>query len=215
MMQAGPPINERQAEALRAFRRWGPLWGALLLGLGLYISVFLIPDVIETAVGPQRLTPAQAAQVAGPERTYARVEGGAWDCETLREVRGPSATSLRHRFDPLSDRQVTRYTEVFFTDPARDVVLFVTLSGEVRCADLDQQAPTGYLYTMSDGTRQDLTNEARLARYFMAETFLEFCGYCGQSNSLIGALFGVGFTLAGVALLATALRLRRRDRLHL
>jgi hypothetical protein len=215
MMQAAPPINERQAAALRAFRRWGSLWGVALLGIGLYISALLIPDVVETAGGPQRLTLAQAARVAGPERTYASVEGGSWDCETLREVRGPSATSLRHRFGPLSNRQVTRYTEVFFTDSARDVVLFVTLAGEVRCADLAQQAPTGYLYTMSAGTRQELTDQARLARFFTANTFLEFCGYCGQSNSLIGAVFGGVFTLAGGALLATSLRLRRQERPHL
>lgn len=195
--------KEQQDAARRQLRRWLPIAGIIMLLLGLYVSVFLIPDVIQTASGPQSLSLAAAADVAHAERTYARLEGGTWDCATLREVRGLSGSSLRYG----TRREETRYSEIFFTDSSRDVVVFVTLSGEVDCADLVEQRPTGYLYTMSPDLRQELTNEARLARYFTADTFLEFCGYCGQENSLIGAVFGVVFIVSGAAMIIAGRRI--------
>jgi hypothetical protein len=199
-----PNLTEEQLAARRTLQRGLPILGAVLLVLGLYISAFLIPDVIKTAAGPQRLSLAQAAQLAGDEPLYARIEGGAWDCETLQQVRGLSATALR--YGRMSEE--TRYAEVFFTDDTRDVVVFVTLGGAVTCEDLARQWPEGYLYAMNSDTRQELTNEARLARYFTTETFLEFCGYCGQQNSLIGAVFGVVFTLGGIGMLIAWRRLK-------
>ena len=178
---------------------WLLILGGVVLFFGLYISAFLIPDVIQTAGGPQPLTLDEAAQVASAERTYARIEDGAWDCDTLTLVRGWSPSQ-------------TKYTEIFFTDAAREVVVLVTLSGEVACDQLSGEAPSGYLYAMGDDTRQALTNEARLARFFMADEFLEFCGYCGRDNSLLGAIFGVVFTLIGAAMLIGGWRLRQSTR---
>ncbi|NCC36157.1 MAG: hypothetical protein EOM24_29715 [Chloroflexia bacterium] len=203
-------LTDEQREARRNLQRWLPWMGLILLVVGLYVSAFLLPDLVETAAGPQRLTLAEAANVASATRTYARIEEGAWDCETLQQVQGLSATSIRYGFGPLHEREETKYTEVFFTDNTRDVVVFVTLSGAVQCDDLTRQWPTGYLYMMSDGTRQALTNEARLARYFTTDTFLEFCGYCGRENSLIGAGFGVVFTVAGMAMLFVWWRWRQQ-----
>ncbi|PDV99672.1 hypothetical protein [Candidatus Chloroploca asiatica] len=203
-------LTDKQLEARRNLQRWLPWMGLILLVVGLYVSAFLIPDLVETAAGPQQLTLDEAANVASATRTYARIEEGAWDCETLQQVQGLSATSIRYGFGPLNEREETKYTEVFFTDNARDVVVFVTLSGDVQCDDLTRQWPTGYLYMMNDGTRQALTNEARLARYFTTDTFLEFCGYCGRQNSLIGAGFGVVFTVAGMAMLFVWWRWRQQ-----
>ncbi len=200
-----PQLTDEQSKARPSSQRWLAISGAVLVFVGLYISVFLIPDVIETASGPQTLTLAQAAEVAHAERTYARIEDGAWDCDTLRQVRGLSSSALRYG----NMREETKYSDIFFTNDSSDVVVFVTLSGDVNCDDLDEQRPTGYLYSMNSATQQELTNDARLARYFTTDTFLEFCGYCGQSNSLIGAVFGVVFLLAGVGLIVAGRRAGR------
>jgi hypothetical protein len=149
---------------------------------------------------------AEAADVANADATYARIEDGKWDCDTLQLVRGRSVASFR--YGPY--REETRFTEVFYTDDSREVVVFVTLSGEVECADLAEEQPTGYLYAMQGNTEQALTNEARLARYFDTDDFLEFCGYCGRENSMIGAVFGVAFVVLGGVLLAGGLRMRKR-----
>lgn len=202
-----PQFTEEQVAAQRTLQRGLPILGSVLLILGLYVSAFLIPDVIKTAAGPQRLSLTQAAQLAGEEPLYARIENGAWDCETLRQVRGLSATALRYG----RMREETRHAEVFFTDETRRVVVFVTLSGAVTCDDLARQWPDGYLYAMNGDTRQELTNDARLARYFTTETFLEFCDYCGPQNSLIGAGFGIVFTLGGIAILIAWRRLKPKQ----
>lgn len=198
-------LSEAHLKARRSRGLWMIIGGAILLILGLYISAFLIPDVIQSASGPQSLSLTEAAKVAGSAATYARIEDGAWDCDTLRQVRGLSVTSLRYG----RLREETRYSEVFFEDDNREVVVFVTLSGDVNCDDLAEQAPTGYLYAMQDDTRQSLTNDARLARYFSADSLLEFCGYCGQENSLIGAAFGLVFVVMGGSLLIAGVRTRK------
>jgi hypothetical protein len=63
---------------------------------------------------------------------------------------------------------------------------------------------------MSNDTQQELTNDARLARYFEAESFLELCGYCGRDNSLIGAIFGVAFTILGAGMIVYGRKLRNK-----
>ncbi len=181
------PRTQEQIDALHSLGRWLRYLGIGLFLFGVYISAFLVPDVIRTASGPEAMSLSEAAKVANSEHTYARIVGGEWDCETLTSVEGLSAAQLTYG----RIREETQYTEVFYTDAAQDVVVFVTLSGEVDCADIAGEAPAGYLYSMSSGMRQELTNEARLARYFNTDIFLEFCGYCGRDNSLIGAGFGL------------------------
>ncbi len=190
------PRTQEQIDALHSLGRWLRYLGIGLFVFGAYLSVFLVPDVIQTAGGPQAMSLSQAAEVANSAQTYARIEGGAWDCDTLSYVEGLSGSQLSYgRF-----REETKYTEVFYTDDAQDVVVFVTLSGEVDCADITEDDPAGYLYSMSSGMKQELTNEGRLARYFNTDTFLEFCGYCGRDNSMIGAGFGLAALLGGVGL---------------
>ena len=184
--------------------RWLFIGGGILLFLGLYISAFLIPDVIKAASGPQSMTLQQAAQVASASQTYARIENGTWHCDTLTQVN--SLVPIYRRYDTRGDR--AQSTEIFFTDDSRNVVVFVTLSGEVECDDLTGKVPSGYLYTMSDRTRQELTNDARLAPYFTTDTFLEFCGYCGRDNSLIGAVFGISFIVLGIGMIIYGRKLR-------
>lgn len=192
-LSANTPTNTRKSR--RRLLRWS---GIAALLFGLYLSAFLVPDLLETAGGPTTFTLAQAAEAAHSERTYAQIADGAWECDTLRLVRGISVSTVR---GGANIRREIRYTEVFYTDDDQQTVVFVTLSGEIECDELAGQAPTGYLYTLHDDTRRDLTNDALLARYFATETFLELCGYCGQKNSLIGAAFGVGFLLLGVGLI--------------
>lgn len=201
-------VTDEQVKANRTLRRLVIGTGVALLLLGIYISIFLIPDVLETVGGPQRLTMDQAADVANPERTYASVEGGTWDCDTQEFVRGLSGSRVMYGLPSSRLREETKFTEIFYTGDDNRVVMLVTLSGEVDCDEFADQVPTGYLYAMSDGTRQELTNEARLARYFMTDTFLEFCGYCGQDNSIIGAIFGVVLFLCGVGLVVFGRRIK-------
>ena len=174
-------------------RRTLLMLGGFLIAFSLYLMVFLVPDVLRTAGGPQSVTLEQAAAIANTESAYVTIEDGEWDCRTIEYVRGRSSTNSR--------RIETRFTEIFLTDGANpdQIVLFASMSGEMTCDDfeiLDQ--PTGYLTRMSDGKQQELTNDARLARYFDATDFLEFCGYCGTENSLIGAIVGVVLFLGGL-----------------
>lgn len=190
-------LTATQIEARRNLGRWLFYPGIIILLFGLYISAFLIPDVIQASSGPESLTLEEAAQSADGDRTYARLEDGSWDCATLKQVQGFSPS--HRQYDVL--REETKTTEIFFANDSREIVAFITLSGAVDCDDLTGEVPSGYLYAMSDDTRRELTNDARLVRYSTtADTFLEFCGYCGRDNSLIGAVFGVVFTLLGIAM---------------
>ena len=185
--------TQEQINAFHSLGRWLRYLGIGMFLFGAYISAFLVPDVIRTARGPQAMSLSESAEVANSEQTYARIEGGTWDCETVTYVEGLSGSQLSYgRF-----RKETKYTEIFYTDDAQDVVVFVTLSGELDCAEIAEDDPVGYLYSMSRDMQQELTNEARLARYFNTDTFLEFCGYCGRDNSMIGAGFGLAFLLGG------------------
>jgi len=187
-------LTTEQVASRRTSGRWMVVAGFIMLFFGVYISAFLIPDVLQSAGGPQSLPLEKAARAAGEERIYARVEDGNWDCDTLKHVEGLSASSQRYG----GLREEVKTTEIFFTNGSDEVVVFVTLSGEVECDELTGESPSGYLYAMSSSTRQELTNDARLARYFAADSFLELCGYCGRDNSLIGAVFGVVFLVLGV-----------------
>jgi hypothetical protein len=187
------PRTQEQIDALHSLGRWLRYLGIVMFLVGAYVSAFLVPDVIQTAGGPQAMSLSEAAEVANSQQTYARIEAGVWDCETLTYVEG--LTGFQPRYGRL--RNETKYTEIFYTDDAQDVVVFVTLSGEVDCADIAGDDPAGYLYSMSSGMQQELTNEVRLARYFNTDTFLEFCGYCGRDNSMLGAGFGLVALLGG------------------
>lgn len=188
--------TEEQIAARRTLGRWIWIGGLLFVFFGLYLLAFLVPDVIRGLSGPEAFSLSEAAEVASSEQTYARIEGGTWDCDTLTYVEGLSAAQLTYgRF-----REETQYTEIFYTDDSQDVVVFVTMSGAVDCDDIAGDDPDGYLYSMSSGMRQELTNDARLARYFNTDTFLEFCDYCGPNNSLIGTGFGLASLLGGIGL---------------
>jgi|GEM_PF-2730937 len=199
-------LTEEQPTSRQTNGRVILITGIILLLFGLYISAFMIPDALNALSGPQVMTLSEAAEFANIERTYARIEDGTWDCDTLYYVEG---LSPRHTGYGGVEEE-TKFTEVFFTDNEQDVVMLVTLSGDQNCNDFVEQDPAGYLYAMSDSTRRELTNDARLARYFDTDTFLEFCGYCGRDNSLIGAIFGVIFMVSGIALLIFNLTLKSK-----
>ncbi len=185
----------------RLTRRTLLVLGWLALLFGVYLLVFLVPDVVRTAGGPESMTLAEAAATADSDQTYARLTDGAWDCDTITHVRTYSSSQRRLKVS---------HTEVFLTDgraPAQHVV-FVTFSGEKDCSDLETVHPDGYLKRMSSGTQQELTNEARLARYYDATDLMELCAYCGQENSLIGTVFGFVMTGMGVVMLAFGYRIK-------
>ena len=172
--------------------------GGVLLFCALYLLVFLVPDAIQALAGPTSMSLGEAADVATAATTYATIADGAWDCATLSYVRGPSSS------DRL--RTITRYTEAFRTDKSGRIVLLARMSGEMSCADLEATELSGYLTRMSAERRQELTNEARLARFFEAEHFLEICGYCGATNSLLGTGAGLLLAVGGGVLIVIGLR---------
>jgi hypothetical protein len=174
--------------------------GVILLLFATYLLAFLLPDFIRTAVGPKQLTMAQAAETASETDAYIAISDGAWECDTIEYVRGRSSTN--------SLRETTRFTEVFRTNGNGMVVLLATMSGEVDCAELQATDLAGYLQRMSPEREQELINEVRLARFINATVFLEICGYCGPTNSLIGTMFGFGFGLIGLVLLVWGLRMQ-------
>lgn len=190
-------LTDEQIQSRQTLGRITQVTGILFVLFGIYVSIFLIPDVIQTASGPQSLTLEEAAEVANEERTYVQLTDGTWDCDTVVYALG--LAPMYNRYDRLETE--TKSTEIFLTGDDNEVVVLVVLSGEVECADVSDTLPAGYLYAMSDSTRQELTNDARLARYFMTDTFIELCGYCGRDNSLIGAVFGVISILSGVGLI--------------
>jgi hypothetical protein len=204
--------SEEQAR-IEAARRQAIVQGLpLMLGLGIvlvllsvYVLAFLLPDTLASIQGPQAMTMAEAGADASDTRLYASLTDGEWDCATRREVRGFSPSSLRYGRPSVE----TRSTEIFYVNAARDAVALVVLSGSVECVDLESQVPSGYVYAMEDGLRQTLTNDARLARYFDADTFLEVCGYCGYDNSLLGVILGILFGASGIGLLILRRRLAR------
>lgn len=185
-----------QIDSQRALARWFPILGIGFILFGLYLSVFLVPDVVRTMLGPRAMTLQEAAQIADPDRTYARLEGGNWDCDSLVYVQGLSPS--HSRYETL--RETTKSTELFYTDPGGAVAVLVTLSGEVPCETLAGDVPAGYLFSLGSGTRAGLERDGRLARVASASTVLEMCGYCGRENSLIGALFGIAFIVGGVGM---------------
>ena len=176
--------------------------GGVVLFFALYLLIFLVPDAIQAMSGPAPMTLAQAADVATTESTYAAITDGAWDCNTIYYVRGASSSNRL--------QVITRYTEAFRADETGNIALLATMSGEMNCADLQATDLSGYLTRMSADRRQALTNEARLARFFEADHFLEICGYCGETNSLIGAGVGLLAAVGGIALIVIGLRMPRR-----
>jgi len=168
--------------------------GVVLL-FGVYLLAFLVPDVLRTASGPQTMTLDRAAEVATDQSLYVSLEDGLWDCQTINHV-------VRRSPNTGTGSRTTTDTEIFVTDDRTqpNVSIFVRMSGRLLCADFDGLTPTGYLTQMSSDEQQTLTSNARLAKFFRADSFLSLCGYCGTENSMIGAVFGIVITLAGIGL---------------
>jgi hypothetical protein len=112
--------DHRPASAKNASPKGLFVGGGILLFIGLYISAFLVPDVIQAASGPESMTLQEATEVASATRTYARLENGTWDCATLTHVRSLAPAYRRY----ATRREETVSTEIFFTDDSREVVTF-------------------------------------------------------------------------------------------
>lgn len=174
--------------------------GGVVLVFGLYLLAFLLPDVLQTASGAESMSLVRAAEVATDESLYVSLADGKWHCDTIVYIRKRGTTRTV---------ETTRSTEIFLTDKkvSPKIAIFATMSGEMTCGDFDGLNPTGYLTRMSNDQQQELTNEARLTRFFNAEIVLALCGYCGTENSLIGLIFGIVITLGGIGLIVLGFRI--------
>jgi hypothetical protein len=195
-----------QQSSPRQRRRMVTITGGVLIAFSVYLLIFLVPDFLSAAAGPDTMTLAEAAAIAtegdlDTASTYVHIADGEWQCDTIDYVRGPSSTNRL--------TTVTRFTEIFLTDTAKppQTAMLVSMSGEMACEDFAGLEPTGYLTRMSSSQRQALTNAAQLARFFDAQDFLKLCGYCGEENSFIGLIFGVVFALAGVGVVILGRRM--------
>lgn len=173
--------------------------GGVILAFSLYLLVFLVPDVLRTATGAESMTMERAGEIANDESAYVTITDARWDCDTIAYVRGRSSTN--------SLKTITRFTEIFATDDSDEIIMLAQMSGEMTCGDFDGLVPTGYLTRMTSGRQQELTNDARLARFISAETYLDLCGYCGQENSMIGVIMGSLFALLGIGILVYGWRM--------
>lgn len=184
-------------------------FGIFLIAFSIYLLAFLVPDVLRTASGAESMDLVRASEIATSESSYVTIEKARWDCDTIVYIRGRSSSGTGG-----TGAIITRYTEIFFTDEASDekVIVLAQMSERMDCADFDGFTPTGYLTTMSLDKQQDLTNDARLARFFDANTFLELCGYCGQENSMIGAVVGAVLLIIGVILTIFGYRMPKGEK---
>ena len=185
---ANNPFNSRRPRLILA---------GVILAFSIYLLAFLLPDIIRNLGGPESMTMASAAEIASEESSYVALNDGAWECDTLEHIIGYSSST--ERFD-------VQTTEIFLTDPSGKNVVLADLSGEVECDELQGSIAEGYLVKMSADVQQELTNEVRLARFINGENYMELCGYCGTTNSGIGAAFGILFFLLGIACLIWGLR---------
>jgi hypothetical protein len=96
IIMTGQPRTQEQIDSHQSLGRWLRYLGIVLFLFGAYVSAFLIPDVIRTASGPQAMSLSEATEVANSEQTYARIEGGAWDCDTVTYVEGLSGSQLSY-----------------------------------------------------------------------------------------------------------------------
>ncbi|MFK7801621.1 MAG: hypothetical protein AB8G95_08325 [Anaerolineae bacterium] len=179
--------------------------GGVCLFFSIYLLIFLLPDFIKSLAGPELMTLAQAAEQAKEESLaeasmYVSFTDGEWQCDTIKYVIGYTSTG--------SDRIETQATELFLTNASGEVVVLAQMSGELDCADFDGLSAEGYVTKMTSDRQQELTNDVRLARFINGENYLELCGYCGQTNSLIGTLFGFAFLLGALALLYFGWRIK-------
>ena len=171
--------------------------GVVLTLFSVYLLAFLLPDFLRSVAGPAPMTLSEAAEIATDENRYVALTDGAWECDTISYISGYSSSTRRIE---------TRSTEIFAVNPSGSAVALVLLSGKVGCDDLDDIPLEGYLTRMTPERQQELTNEVRLARFINGESYVELCGFCGTTNSLIGTLFGFAFALLGVGLLVWGLR---------
>ncbi len=186
----------------QTLRRIVLISGVLLIVFGAYLLAFLVPDVLRTLPGPEIMTLAHAAEVAGGDSLYATIEDGRWDCSTIEYIRGRASSSASS-----VPRIITRYTEIFLTDGTSrpEIVMLTRMSGEMDCGDFDGLVPTGYLTRMTGDKRSELGS--RLSPFSNAGNLLEFCGYCGTDNSLIGLIAGIVLVVGGLALVFFGFRM--------
>ncbi len=144
-----------------------------MLLLGAYLLLFLLPDFWRSLDGPEWMTLAAAEQTASDERLYVAIMDGKWQCDTIRYIVDAGGSR--------STGRTTRVTKVSLTNQTGEVTALAAMSGKWNCAELQATQPIGYLSRADAG--------------------LTLCGYCGQSNSLIGLEFAFDLTAAGLGLL--------------
>lgn len=190
------PITQKNIENVRKNARYIVWFGSFLFLFGFVLMVLLGQSVLELMGGAQAMTIQEAVDVAHDDATYARVGDIVWQCDSITHTRGLWGRDFRRRTYPSDLR--TGYTEVVATSADRRIAMLVTLSGELTCDDLTDDAHEGFLRS---GVNFSGLNTRTNAYLNNADTALILCGYCGLENSAIGLGMGTFVTLSGLLLI--------------
>ncbi len=172
-------MSEDEKLSPKTIRRALFIAGGIALFFSLYLLVFLVPDFIRSAVGPESMSVEQAAEIASESSRYVLITNGEWNCNTID-----------YAYERLTGSQARTVasTQVLLTNSQRNTSIRTSLSGELDCDDLQNTEASGYLSRTGNGP-------------------LELCGYCGAENSAIGVGFGVVIALIGLGLIGWGLRI--------
>lgn len=166
---------------------------ALLFGV-MGVSSFLEMQKIGDA--PERVTlAALAVDLNEKERSWVIVEDGIFNCESLHYEQVGSS----------------EHTEIFVANGDASILMLVTYSGRLPCAELTQAALQGVAYRMSDKHASLLVDSGRLNAMTARSDLLELCSICGKSNSWGLVVLSLILGLASLSLYPLALWGRKRQ----
>lgn len=169
-------MSENKKSSIKVSRRAVLITGGVVLFFSFYLLVFLVPDLIKSLGGPEAMTIERAAEIATSTSKYVSITNGEWNCNSIDYVYG-----YRNR------QRYVRYTRVLLTNSRHNTNMWVELSGNKACEDIQNMEASGYLTGGSNS--------------------LALCGYCGAQNSAIGVGFGVVILLVGLGLVVWGYRL--------
>lgn len=138
-------------------------------------------DAANAPSEPERLSIADAAQKAYVNpgaNLWVIIDGGEWDCHTIRYYDVGEKTN----------------TDVFLVDSTKQVIVLATFTKQLSCDEIHEQPVTGYLDSMQDRRLEIFKRDFQpeLATYPNADRLLDLCTTCSKGNSFgLSIVFGL------------------------
>ncbi len=138
-------------------------------------------DAVNAPSEPERLSITAAAHKAYENpgaNLWVIIDGGEWDCHTIR-------------YYDVGDET---HTDVFLVDNSKQIIILATFTKQLSCDEIQEQQITGFLRSMQDRRleifKRDFQSE--LAAYENANQLLDLCTTCSKGNSLgLSIVFGL------------------------